>query len=324
MEETVPQISVVICTRNRGASIVQTLESVFANEHPSFEVIVVDQSTNQETFDAVAPYFRDTRFRYIRSDTVGLGVCRNVGLKAARGDIVAYTDDDCTVPIHWLQGVCETIKANPRIAMVFCNVEPAPFNPSDGYIPAYTIPKDRIIHSMRDLLFWELGIGAGMGFRRELIISIGGFDNCLGAGSRFYAGEDHDIAIRILLNNWWIYESSTVTVTHFGFRSWCEGKTHSKHSLFSLGATYIKPIKCRRWKAGILFVSVPLLRGWWEPFSNILHGKKPRGFGRIVYFIQGIMQGLKTQMDCNLVLYEPDKTIGLLKIELSNKQDVGT
>ena len=103
MEETVPQISVVICTRNRGASIVQTLESVFANKHPSFEVIVVDQSTNDETKQAIAPYQQDPCFHYICSDTIGTGRSRNIGLHAARGEIVAYTDDDCIVPVDWLE-----------------------------------------------------------------------------------------------------------------------------------------------------------------------------------------------------------------------------
>jgi hypothetical protein len=48
-----PAITTIICTRNRGASAAETVQSILANDHPSFELIVVDQSTNSETADAL-------------------------------------------------------------------------------------------------------------------------------------------------------------------------------------------------------------------------------------------------------------------------------
>jgi|SRR5579859_965601 len=321
MQNSVPKVSVVIPTRNRGASVVAALESVFQNNHPCFEVIVVDQSTNQDTACAVESFRSDPRFRYVHSETQGAGRARNIGLAQAQGDIVAYTDDDCIVPSHWLEGIGEILKANHRVAMVFCRVEPASYNRSDGYIPAYTIPKDRILHSLRDVV-WGLGLGAGMAFRRDVVISILGFDNDLGTGSRLGSAEEYDLAVRLLINRWWIYEASTITVTHFGFRSWREGKSHTKRDFFGSGAAFVKPIKCGCWQAGIMFLSIPLLRGFWEPFLNILHGQRPRGLGRIVYFVQGMLRGLQSRTDCRFILYQADETIRLLSPDFNRGQEV--
>src|SRR5690606_12453731 len=103
MENAPPRVSVVICTRNRGDSLVGTVQSILDNPHPSFEIIVVDQSTNDDTLTALQPFQADPRVCYIRSNTVGTGKARNIGLFAARGDIVAYTDDYCFVPKNWIQ-----------------------------------------------------------------------------------------------------------------------------------------------------------------------------------------------------------------------------
>ena len=66
-------ITALVCTRNRGSSIVATLLSILANSHPKFEVIVVNQSTNEETESAVAPLLNDPRLRYLRQSGQGAG-----------------------------------------------------------------------------------------------------------------------------------------------------------------------------------------------------------------------------------------------------------
>ena len=107
-------------------------------------------------------------------------------------------------------------------------------------------------------------------------------------------------------------------MTHFGFRYWHEGKAHTQRDFFSIGAAYIKPIKCGHWRSAVLFFSAPLLRSFWQPFADILHGKKPRGFGRIVYFIQGAIQGLRTPIDCRYVLYQSKGAGEKFEFELGN------
>ncbi len=300
-----PKISVVICTRNRGNSTIQGLETVFENKYPNFEVILVDQSTNEDTKNAVIPFQHYPNFKYLHSETIGIGHSRNIGLFAADSEIVAYTDDDCTVPSNWIEVTAKIFKENPKVALVYFNVEAGPHDPSKGYIPDYVIKKNRMLRTLRDA-FPGLGLGAAMALRREPYIQMGGFDNYLGAGSRFRAGEDRDIAIRALIKKWWVYDANDVSVVHYGFRSWQEGIAHSQRDWFSLGATYVKAVKCGYWRALIVFFSAPILLGLFEPIINIFRLKKPRGFRRWIYYFHGAYVGIKTPADCKNILYLSD------------------
>src|SRR5687768_11128779 len=78
-----PLVSVVVCTRNRGESIVSTLETLLANDYANFEVVVVDQSTDDLTEQVMPRFLKDKRLRYFRSTTKGLGRARNIGMGKA-------------------------------------------------------------------------------------------------------------------------------------------------------------------------------------------------------------------------------------------------
>jgi glycosyltransferase involved in cell wall biosynthesis len=296
IEETVPQVSVVICTRNRGASIVQTLDSVFANDHPPFEVIVVDQSTNNETEAAVAPYCQDPRFRYIRSDTVGTGKSRNIGLRAAQGDIVAYTDDDCTVPVDWLERLDQFFSENLQIAVGFCSVIPGPHDAKLGTIPNHQYAHDRVICKLRDY-YSSIGMGAGMILRRTVALSFGGFDDQLGPGSKFLSAEDHDIAIRALIYNHCVCEISTTWVIHDGFRTYTEFKELTRRDFIAMGAVHGKYLRRFQLSIVALIVYNSLFRGFLQPLLELKEFRRPRGFKRVFYLWKGILLGISTPVN---------------------------
>lgn len=297
-----PKISIIICTRNRGDSIVVTLKSVLANTYRQFEVLIIDQSVNDETESAIKSFLDDPRIVYRRTDTSGLSIARNIGLNEAKGEILAFTDDDCTVAPNWLEAISNVFSNHERVAVLFCHVAPAPYNPNEGYIVSYKISRNRILRSMRDL-YSGLGIGAGMAARRSVLLSIGGFDNFLGVGSQFAAGEDHDIAIRVIIKKWQVYELADTSVIHYGFRNWQEGKKHAKNNWYGGGGAYIKAIKCGHWGATSMLFGQPILNGLWEPFSDIFHFKKPRGLKRIFHLLQGMILGLKMPVDCEKIIY---------------------
>jgi glycosyltransferase involved in cell wall biosynthesis len=299
------QITVVVCTRNRGDSAVQALETIFENTYPNYEVIVVDQSTNDETELAIAPFKQYPNFRYIHSETIGTGRSRNIGLLNATGDIVAYTDDDCSVPPDWLEATAKIFIQHPRVALVYFNVEAGPHDTEAGYIPDFIVEKNRMLHTLRDS-FPGLGLGAGMALRREAFIQMGGFDNNLGPGSKFRAAEDRDIAIRALIFKWWVYHSNDVSLVHFGFRPWQAGIEHSRRDWYGLGATYIKAVRCGYWRAGIVLFSATILQGLFEPILNLLRLRRPRGLRRWFYYFSGIFEGLRTPVDCKRIVYLPD------------------
>lgn len=88
--------SVVICTLNRPADLVRVLRYFERETYPDFEVIIVDQSDfpDREIDDLVDA---NPRFRHIKLIEKGLCKSRNIGIRAARGDIVIFVDDDVEI-----------------------------------------------------------------------------------------------------------------------------------------------------------------------------------------------------------------------------------
>ncbi len=302
MGEEVSKATVLICTRNRGDSVVATIESVLANTHPDFEVILVDQSSNKDTEEAIGRFRNESRFRYIQSTTQGKSHALNLGLEAAKGDVVALTDDDCTVPPNWLDVMTRIFRLYPRVAVAFCNVIPAPHDASAGFIPAYTRENNKLVRTMWQKLDAR-GIGAGMAVRRDAMVAMGGFDQCLGPGSRFLSCDDRDVPARALLRNLWVYETREVAVVHDGFRNWEQGKELSRRNWFGLGAAYAKTVKCGYLQVIPVIIYEALIMALKDPLCDILHFNKPRGIGRTLHFAQGFIRGLRTPVDCCQIKY---------------------
>ena len=297
-----PDISAVVCTRNRGASVVATIQSILASTHPNFELVLVDQSTNRETEEAIAEFRTDPRLKYLPSATKGLGRARNIGMKQARGEVVAFTDDDCTVPTNWLEVMQATFRHNPRVTVAFCNVEVAPHDTTTGFIPGYVRSESKLVRN-----FWDKckarGIGAGIAVRREQILALGGFDEELGAGGLFPSCEDGDMAVRALSRGQWVYETHEVAVLHYGFRTWEEGKELTKRDWVGIGAAYVKPLKAGTWGVLPVVLYESLRYCVFEPFAPLLRLRRPRGFSRLIYLIQGMLLGLKQPIDRAHLVY---------------------
>lgn len=302
MRPSLPDVSVVICTRHRGARLLPTLESVLALDHPSFELIVVDQSSDRATADAVAPWCADGRLRYVPAAGRGLGRARNVGLAHARAAVVAFTDDDCTVPPDWLTVLADVFARHPRVAVAFCNVRPAPHDVSAGFIPHYLRHESRLVRSL-----WgkctARGIGAGLAVRRDAVQALGGFDDFLGAGAHFPSCEDGDMAVRALLGGWQVFESAETAVTHDGFRTWAEGRDLTRRDWTGIGAAYAKPLRCGRWRVLPVVLYEGVLRVAQELLAQAVRGRRPRGVRQFIYFWRGFAAGLRAPVACRHILF---------------------
>ena len=87
-------ISVVMPAYNRCDRIAAAIRSVLAQSHRNFELLVVDDGSTDGTAEIAAAFTSDPRVRVIRGSHGGVSAARNLGLKAARGEIVAYLDSD--------------------------------------------------------------------------------------------------------------------------------------------------------------------------------------------------------------------------------------
>src|ERR1700688_231827 len=96
---TIPRVTVVIPTYNRGHLIHRALGSAIADIDGDDEIIVVDDGSTDATVDVIRK-FEDPRIRYIRQANLGAGAARNRGTSEARNELVAYLDSDD----EWIPG----------------------------------------------------------------------------------------------------------------------------------------------------------------------------------------------------------------------------
>ena len=168
-----------------------------------------------------------------------------MGLRESSGAVIAITDDDCVVPPRWLETFDTIFAKYPNVAVAFCNVEAAEHDKTQGFVPDYVRTCDRLLTSAHDARHFR-GLGAGMAVRRSIVEKLGGFDPMLGPGSRFPDCDDRDIAIRALLANYHVYETTAVAVKHFGFRTWQQGSQLARRNFLGIGAAYSKFLRCGR------------------------------------------------------------------------------
>ena len=112
-----PRVSVIVPTHNRVHYLVPALDSVLAQTLPGVEIIVVDDGSTDGTEARVREY--GDRVRYVRMAHQGAAVARNVGAEAARGEYVAWLDDDDEYRPHKLALQAEVLDTWPEVGFVY-------------------------------------------------------------------------------------------------------------------------------------------------------------------------------------------------------------
>lgn len=184
LTENTPVVSALVCTRNRAHNLVDAVKSILHPNSMCCELIVIDQSSDHRSHEALQPYLFDSRLRYVQSDSVGKGTALNLGIELARGEFVAITDDDCEVNVTWPQYHVEAFVKHPQVAITYGNVVAGSHDPEKGFIPEYHISRDRLSRNILEKLPAR-GIGANTAIRRSAILALGGFDPEVGPADCF-------------------------------------------------------------------------------------------------------------------------------------------
>ena len=222
-------VTAVVCTRQRPAELSRCLTALAQIPLASCEVLIVD---NAPSDDATERAFHqivgdDPRFRYVVEPRPGLSAARNRALRDARGEIVAFTDDDVRVDAHWLEMVLAGFERHPQVGCVTGLVASASLlTRAEQFFDARVWwsstctrrlfwasrgPLDPIIHPFSAGMF---GTGANMAFRRDLMLELGGFDEALGTGSATGGGEDLDAFVRVLRSGYALSYEPAALVWH--------------------------------------------------------------------------------------------------------------
>jgi glycosyltransferase involved in cell wall biosynthesis len=253
-------ITAVICTRNRGAAVAQTVRTVLLNDYPHFRIVVVDQSDDERSREALRPFLDTPRVTYLRMATRGLAAGRNLGIHAApRSEYIAITDDDCVAPPNWLSAMVQAFSVDARIGLVFGNVAPGPHDRAAGFVPAYERSEPFLARGMRDKHEVE-GIGGCMGLRRDVWQALGGFDEMLGLGAHFPAGEEGGAVVH---------------------RNW-----------FGTGAMLVKHLRCGHWSVAALLVRIAWRWAFARSRAAASLGTRSHTWMRLRAFLSGMLAGL--------------------------------
>src|SRR5215472_1348023 len=199
-----PRVSVVVCSYNAERTMEACLASLETLDYPDYEVIVVNDGSTDRTLEIAE------RFQYCRiisQPNKGLSVARNVGAEAATGEIVAYTDSDCVADPDWLTYLVGKMEASNLAACGGPNFPP----PEDSLVPAaVAVSPGGPTHVLISDEVAEHIAGCNMAFRRDVLLTLGGFDPVYRA-----AGDDVDICWRFQDAGHTIGFSPSAIVWHF-------------------------------------------------------------------------------------------------------------
>jgi glycosyltransferase involved in cell wall biosynthesis/GT2 family glycosyltransferase len=207
------RVSVIINTYNRASNLVGAIESLKFQSYEDFEVIVVNGPSSDETKSVVA----DSGARYYEISEVNLSISRNVGLREAKGEVVAFMDDDAQPDNDWLANIVREFSLRPDVGAVggpildnsgirfqcyynvgnrFGKAREVFYNPSD----AFSFPQTAEYPTLT---------GCNCAFRLDLLAKIGGFDE-----QYAYFLEETDLCLRIVDAGYEVRFAPDVVVHH--------------------------------------------------------------------------------------------------------------
>lgn len=235
-----PPTSVVVATRERAGRLARALDSLLAQDHPSFEIVLVDNApVTDETRELVERKYGE-RVRYVCEPAPGLATAHNAGLAAARGEVIAFTDDDVVADPRWLTELTTPFATDPGLGCATGLILPARLRTpaqvlleshggfAKGFTPTTYDPED----PPRDEPLFpftagRFGSGANMAFRAEVLRGVGGFDPATGAGTPARGGDDLYGFVRVLAQGHRLHYTPGALVWHHHRETWADLETQA-------------------------------------------------------------------------------------------------
>lgn len=286
-------VSILIPTHNRAPILKRTLESLTVLEAPQgieVELIVVPNACTDDTLQVIGRMQSSLAFptRCIEEPEASLNVARNRCLAEAKGEILAFLDDDVWVEREWLKSLIETYKREPadllagRVTLWWEAVsEPSWSSLSVEQLLSRLDYGERIIELEKAKV-----AGANFSFKREVVERIGGFAAGLDrAGEDLLSGGDTEFAARALASGFRLFYAPNMAVRH-----WIPPHRMSVQYLSKLarsrGRTRVALAAKRGAFEGVKLLQIGLAQflvgGWRESFRGLLGCKKDAVAGRLL------------------------------------------
>jgi glycosyltransferase involved in cell wall biosynthesis len=203
-------VTVILCTYNRADSLGTALESVLASALPScidWELLVVDNNSRDRTREVINEFCRrhPGRVRYIFEAQQGLSKARNAAIRQARGEILAFVDDDVTVEPAWLENLTAGLRDGQWAGSGGRILPQQGFSPPTWLALQGPWGQGGVLCAQFDMgdttrqITEEPPYGTNMAFRKEMFEKYGGFRTDLGrCGESLIGNEDTEFGRRLM------------------------------------------------------------------------------------------------------------------------------
>ncbi|MDQ3897276.1 MAG: glycosyltransferase [Actinomycetota bacterium] len=303
-----PFVSVVVTTcGGSDTRLAATLRDVLDQTYPRLEVVVVDNRPQTSGVPGLlaTEFPGDDRIRYAAEARPGLAHARNRGAAEARGEIVAFTDDDVTIDPEWIGSLVAGFDA-PRVACVTGLILPLELEtPAQclleefgGYAKGlarrrWDLDEHRLDHPLYPYTVGAFGSGANAAFRAGALTAIGGFDGALGAGTKARGGEDIDIYVTCVQRGFQIVYEPAAIVRHAHLREMAQVEQKIRDYGVGLGAMLTKQLLGDWRTAAAILGRVP------AGAVHLLSGRSTKNAGRsgdyprslVLAELQGLLLG---------------------------------
>ena len=270
-----PFVSIIVCSFNGGKTLAACLDSLGAIDYPSYEVILVDDGSTDNTAEIAAQF---PSVRYVRQSNNGLSHARNTGAAAARGEVFAYTDSDCMADNDWLYYLIGTLLSGNYAGVGGPNVSPPAENWVQACVAAAPGAPSHVL--LTDTVAEHIP-GCNMAWYRWAFETVGGFDV-----EYTKAGDDVDFCWRVQQAGYEIAFSPTAIVWHHrrftleAFRKQQEGYGEAESMLRFKHLIFFGPTGSAKWRGRIY--GAPRF-SWFINRPIVYHGAFGEGFFQSIY-----------------------------------------
>ena len=219
--------SLILCTIGRIEDVRQVLESFTKQGCNNFECIIVDQNPDDILGPIVDCYKSKITIKHIRSSVRGLSKNRNIGIKAASGNIIAFPDDDCQYPPSTLNKVSSFFYTQKEVDVLTINIK-------DPHKELFAInEKGKFYLNRYNYRPYGISIGIFIKYKEKADIV---FDEQLGAGAKFGADEESDLVSSLIEKKYTICYCGQMNVLHLiGLPELPVDKMKRRYETYGLG-----------------------------------------------------------------------------------------
>jgi GT2 family glycosyltransferase len=185
-----PLVTILIITWNRKKDVLETVQSVYEQAYPNFEIVVVDNGSNDGTVDAIHHTYPIVRVVPLNRN-MGVSVGRNAGIAIAQGEIIFCLDSDASLGCDTLNYLICKFQAEPKIGVINSKIVNAYTKTLDGG-PGWVYSSKQKAQEYKEFSSFSFSEG-GAAIRKEVFDRVGLFWDFL-----FFGCEGQEFSLRVL------------------------------------------------------------------------------------------------------------------------------